>query len=112
MKLSKEFINKYKGKPNPFPNNLAEFVYYRTYSRWLPKQNRREMWWETVKRAVEFNCGITETLLDEAERLYDNIYNLKQFLSGRTMWIGGTEACRLFPMANFNCSFVVLDDIA
>lgn len=35
--------------------DLGNFVYYRTYSRWLDEEGRRENWWETVRRAVEFN---------------------------------------------------------
>ncbi|MFA5563457.1 MAG: ATP cone domain-containing protein, partial [Candidatus Caldatribacteriota bacterium] len=54
--LTDEFISKYKHMPNPFPSQLGQFVYYRTYSRWLPFEKRREYWWETVRRAVEFNC--------------------------------------------------------
>lgn len=107
--LSDEFISKYKHLPNPFPTQLGQFVYYRTYSRWLPLEKRREYWWETVRRAVEFNCSLVLTSQHEAEVLYDNIFNLKQFLAGRTLWTGGTEVSSKYPMANFNCSFTVLD---
>ena len=108
--LSEEFLSNYKHKPSPM-NQLGNFVYYRTYSRWLPKEQRREYWWETVKRAVEYNCSLTPTTKEEAEKLYDNIYNLRQFLSGRTFWVGGTEVAQKYPCANFNCAFVILDNI-
>ncbi|MDD3031014.1 MAG: ribonucleoside-triphosphate reductase, adenosylcobalamin-dependent [Atribacterota bacterium] len=107
--LTDEFISKYKHMPNPFPSQLGQFVYYRTYSRWLPFEKRREYWWETVRRAVEFNCNLVRTSQQEAEALYDNIYHLKQFLAGRTLWTGGTEVSSKYPMANFNCSFTVMD---
>ncbi|MDD4363843.1 MAG: ATP cone domain-containing protein, partial [Atribacterota bacterium] len=107
--LSDEFISKYKHLPNPFPTQLGQFVYYRTYSRWLTLEKRREYWWETVRRAVEFNCSLVLTSQHEAEVLYDNIFNLKQFLAGRTLWTGGTGVSLKYPMANFNCSFAVLD---
>ncbi len=107
--LSDEFISQYKHLPNPFPTQLGQFVYYRTYSRWLPIEKRREYWWETVRRAVEFNCNLVMTSQKEAEILYDNVYHLKQFLAGRTLWTGGTEVSLKYPMANFNCSFTVLD---
>jgi adenosylcobalamin-dependent ribonucleoside-triphosphate reductase len=110
--LSNEFLSKYKHKPNPFPTDFGEFVYYRTYSRWLPEKLRREDWWETVARAVDFNCSlIPNTTKYEAEKLYDNIYNLKQFLSGRTLWQGGTEVSKRYAMSNFNCSFVIIDNL-
>ncbi len=106
--LSEAFVSKYKHKPNPM-KQLGIFVYYRTYSRWLPEEKRREYWWETVRRAVEYNCSLVPTTKSEAEHLYDNIFNLRQFLSGRTFWVGGTDVAKHYPMANFNCSFTVID---
>jgi ribonucleoside-diphosphate reductase alpha chain/ribonucleoside-triphosphate reductase len=107
--LTDEFISQYKHLPNPFPTILGQFVFYRTYSRWLPLEKRREYWWETVRRAVEFNCNLVRTSQQEAEALYDNVYHLRQFLAGRTLWTGGTEVSLKYPMSNFNCSFTVLD---
>ena len=31
-----------------FRNGLAEFIYFRTYSRWIEEEGRRETWVETV----------------------------------------------------------------
>jgi adenosylcobalamin-dependent ribonucleoside-triphosphate reductase len=106
--LSEEFISKYKHRQSPM-QQLGSFVYYRTYSRWLTEERRREYWWETVRRAVEYNCSLVPTTKEEAEKLYDNIFNLKQFLSGRTFWVGGTPVAKHYPMANFNCAFQVID---
>ncbi|MDI9476698.1 MAG: ribonucleoside-triphosphate reductase, adenosylcobalamin-dependent [Natronincolaceae bacterium] len=106
--LTDEFVSKYKHQLSPL-NQLGNFVYYRTYSRWLPDQRRREYWWETVRRAVEYNCSLVPTRREEAEKLFDNIYNLRQFLSGRTFWVGGTAVTENHPMANYNCSFLVID---
>ncbi|WP_066496525.1 ribonucleoside-triphosphate reductase, adenosylcobalamin-dependent [Abyssisolibacter fermentans] len=107
--LSDEFISKYKHKASPM-KQLGSFVYYRTYSRWLPDQKRREYWWETVRRAVEYNCSLVHTTREEAEKLYDNIYNLRQFLSGRTFWVGNTKVAQNYPMANYNCAFQVIEE--
>jgi len=107
--LSEEFISKYKHLPSPM-NQLGSFVYYRTYSRYLPEEQRREYWWETVKRAVEYNCGLVSTSREEAEKLYDNMFYLRQFLSGRTLYIGGTLVSEKFPTSNYNCSFAVIDN--
>ncbi|MBA4547721.1 ribonucleoside-triphosphate reductase, adenosylcobalamin-dependent [Thermoactinomyces intermedius] len=108
--LTKDFLAKYPDFPRHM-DELGKFVYYRTYSRWIPELKRRETWKETVTRAVEYNCSLVDAVTkEEAEKLFDNIFNLRQFLSGRTLWIGGTEAAKKFPMANFNCSFVVVDD--
>jgi adenosylcobalamin-dependent ribonucleoside-triphosphate reductase len=107
--LSKEFLSKYKHTTSPM-TKLGELVYYRTYSRYLPERRRREYWWETVLRAVEYNCSLIPTSVKEAEQLYDNIFNLRTFLSGRSFWVGGTEVANKYPMSNFNCSFSIIDE--
>nr|WP_283092155.1 ribonucleoside-triphosphate reductase, adenosylcobalamin-dependent [Brevibacillus sp. NL20B1] len=118
--LTDEFIAKYPDAPAHM-NELATFVFYRTYSRWLPDKGRRETWKETCRRAVEYNVGLAakhyekigyavpwDELRAEAEALFDNMFNLRQFLSGRTLWVGGAEGgvADKYPLANFNCSFI------
>ena len=95
MLLTNEFLRPYKEKANPFPNPLGEFVYYRTYSRYLAEEGRREKWWETVRRVVEYNCSLDPNVTSrEAEKMFDFIYNLKLFPSGRTLWVGGEEVSK------------------
>ncbi|CAB4142408.1 RTPR, ribonucleoside-triphosphate reductase, adenosylcobalamin-dependent [uncultured Caudovirales phage] len=121
MLLSNEFIAQYPDAPDHM-NQLSSFVFYRTYSRWLEDKNRRETWKETCARAVEYNVGLAKThyekiglkynqqeLVNEAEALFDSMFNLKQFLSGRTLWIGGTKASEKYPLGNFNCSFTNIE---
>ncbi len=125
--LSSDFIARYKHLPDPFPTELGKFVYYRTYSRPVPEEKRREFWWETCYRVVEFNIGleldamkrqdieitekISAELTIEAEEIYDLMYHLKLFPSGRSLWIGGSKASYLYPLSNFNCSFVTIDSL-
>ena len=109
--ISEEFVSKYKHTPSPM-SQLGSFVYYRTYSRWMPEESRREYWWETVRRSVEYNCSLVPTSKEEAEKLYHNIFELKQFLSGRTFWVGSTDVSKHYPMSNYNCSFQVIDCLA
>ena len=66
--LSKEFLSPNKHASNPM-HQLGAFVYSRTYSRYLPHLGRREFWWETVRRAVEYNCSLAPTTREEAESL-------------------------------------------
>lgn len=108
--LSKEFLNKYPDFPSHM-DEMAKFVYYRTYSRWLPEKNRRETWKETCARAVDYNCSLAPIANHEDEMLFDNMFNLKQFISGRSLWIGGTKAAEKAPLAGFNCSFLVIDSL-
>ena len=108
--LTDEFISKYSDTDDKM-TDFGKFVYLRTYSRWLEEEGRREKWIETVRRAVEYNCSLIEgTTREEAEKLFDNIFNLRQFLSGRTMFTGGTEVSKLFPTSNFNCAFTIIDN--
>ena len=65
-----------------------------------------------MRRAVEYNCSLAPTSREEAEKLYDNIYHLRQFLSGRTLWVGGTPVADQYPMANYNCAFTVIDSFS
>jgi ribonucleoside-triphosphate reductase (thioredoxin) len=109
MKLTKQFLDRYPDFPDTM-TNLGKFTYYRTYSR-LKEDNTRETWKETCKRAVEYNCSLVPTAQEEYELLFDNMFNLRQFLSGRTLWVGGTDVSKKFPMSNFNCSFVVMDKV-
>lgn len=109
-------------------NPLGQFVYLRTYSRWLPEKGRRETWKETVRRATEYNVGLGVKHMErigygadyewhrkEAELLFDNMFHLRQFLSGRTLWVGGTPVAETSALSNFNCSFANIkswDDLA
>lgn len=118
--LTDEFIEKYPEFPTHM-NALGQFVYYRTYSRFLPEFGRRETWKETCRRATEYNVGLGVKYIEkigyeldvdkfrkEAEEFYDNMFNLRQFLSGRTLWVGGADGgvAEKYPLSNFNCSFV------
>ena len=98
--------------PN-FPDEMTElgkFIFYRTYSRYLPEKRRRETWKEVCLRAISYNTSLAETSEEEKLKLFDNMFHLRQFLSGRTNWVGGTDVAKKFPMSNFNCAFVVIDE--
>ena len=125
--LSNNFLSKYKKQKDPFPFELGKFVYYRTYSRPIPEEKRRERWWETVARVVNFNIElqvkamkrqgilvnqyVLDRLKGEAEAIYDNMYNLKIFPSGRSLWVGGTKPSSVYSLSNFNCSYVSMDNL-
>lgn len=118
MYLTDQFIDAYKNKEIPWGGNgLGFFVYLRTYSRWLDDKMRREEWHETVRRVIEYSMSLYqgpatyEELQKEAENMFDNMYYLRMFPAGRTLWIGGTEAADKFGTANFNCAAVVVDSM-
>ena len=109
-KLTQNFLDKYPDYPDCM-DELAKFVYIRTYSRWLPDKNRRETWKETCARAINGNCSYLPTEDGEPEKLFDNMFNLRQRISGRMLWMGGTEALDKTPLAAYNCSGIVMDNI-
>jgi len=122
--LSTKYVMDYvENNPKPM-SELGEFVYSRTYSRWLDNKGRREYWHETVKRAIEYNMALEykhmrdnkikpdlKRMRDEARELFVNIYETKQFPSGRTLWLGnGNEKINKdFVSGNYNCSFLNIE---
>lgn len=122
--LTDKFLNQFPDFPEHM-NAIGTFTYLRTYSRYLPKKNRRETWKETTKRAVEYNINLArkhvverdipisyKELETEAQEWFKSMFNLNQFLSGRTMWVGGAEngVAEKFPLGNFNCSFIAIEE--
>lgn len=90
-----------------FKNPLAEFVYYRSYSRWIEKEGRRETWIETVDRYMDFmkeNLGKKLTPV-EYKKVRDFILNQKTMPSMRLMWSAG-KAARKTNVTGYNCSFI------
>ncbi|MGM0465006.1 MAG: ATP cone domain-containing protein [Acidobacteriota bacterium] len=89
-----------------FRDALGEFIYYRTYSRWLPEEQRRETWIETVDRYVNFmreNLGdkITE---EKYKEIREFILNHKAMPSMRLTWSAG-KAIKATNVATYNCSY-------
>lgn len=95
--LSKNFLNKYKNKqPNWGFNGLGYIVYKRTYAR-NKDDGSTEEWFETVERCVngaqKIGAGYTK---EEAERIYDYVFNLKCNFAGRMLWQLGTSTVDRF----------------
>ena len=90
-----------------FRNSLAEFVYYRSYSRWIEHEQRRETWIETVDRYIAFmreNLG--KKLQDkEYEELREAILKHEVMPSMRLMW-GAGPAARKTNVVAYNCSYI------
>lgn len=90
-----------------FKNPLAEFIYYRSYSRWIESENRRETWIETVDRYIDFmkeNLG--DKLKDvEYKEIREAILKQEVMPSMRLMWSAGLAA-RKTNICAYNCSFI------
>lgn len=99
-----------------FRNPLSEFIYYRTYSRWIDQEGRRETWIETVDRYMSFmkeNLG-NKLNGEEYNEIREYILNHKAMPSMRLVWSAG-KAARKTNVAAYNCSFIApskLEDFA
>lgn len=95
-----------------FKNPLAEFVYYRSYSKWIEEEGRRETWIETVGRYMNFMKEELGKKLSEKE--YEEIYQaiLKQEVmpSMRLMWSAG-NAVKKTNVSAYNCSYVAISKL-
>ncbi|MEK7162973.1 MAG: ribonucleoside-triphosphate reductase, partial [Patescibacteria group bacterium] len=95
-----------------FRNPLGEFIYYRTYSNWIEKENRRETWIETVGRYISFmreNLGEKLTNI-EYEEIEKAILNQRAMPSMRLMWAAG-KAARKNNVCAYNCSYIAPEKI-
>lgn len=90
-----------------FRNPLAEFIYFRTYSRWSESQGRRETWVETVDRYVAYMREILGERLSAAEYGEISAAILRQDVmpSMRLLWSAG-PAARATHAAAYNCAYV------
>lgn len=95
--LSPEFLSKYKNKqPNWGFNGLGYIVYKRTYAR-LKEDGTTEEWNETVERCINGAQKIgAQYTSEEAERIYDYVFNLKCNFAGRMLWQLGTSTVDRF----------------
>ena len=96
------------------PTKYQEFIHLSRYSRWLPKEGRRETWRETVTRYFDFfqehlkescNYKLDSKLREELE---DAVIHLDVMPSMRCLMTAG-EALRRENIAGYNCSYVSVD---
>lgn len=92
---------------NYFRNALGEFVYYRTYSRWIDVENRRETYIETVDRYMSFMKENLGSKLKDSEykEVREAILNQNAMPSMRLFQFSG-KAARVTNVCAYNCSFI------
>lgn len=96
--ISADFVNRYVDKTPPWGfGGLGEIVYLRTYSR------DGETWPQTLQRcvngAIEIGADLSQ---DEAETMFDHMFNLRASLSGRSLWQLGTPLVQKFNGTSLN----------
>lgn len=111
--ITNEFIDKYKNKqPNWGFSGLGYIVYKRTYARPIEGENRTEEWPETIQRCINGaqKIGANYTK-EEAEKLFDYIFNLKCNFAGRMLWQLGTSTVDRFGANSLlNCWMVQVNN--
>jgi len=93
-----------------FKNEVAEFIYKRTYSRWIEKESRREEWPETIERFISF------LILKRGKDVPDKtIRKIRKYMtefavmpSMRFLWAAGPPAEKDNTVI-YNCSFARLN---
>lgn len=93
-----------------FSTPSSEFVYVRSYSRWLDDQNRRETWPETVERYMAFMVKHRGHLLPAEmwSDIFNAILNFEVMPSMRAMWAAGPAADKDHTTL-YNCAFANVD---
>ena len=102
----------------------AKVVYARTYSRPSVKHGfgvgEFETFTQTIDRVIEHQRWLWERALardltreqeKELEDLRELLYARKVMLSGRTLWLGGTEVSKRREASQFNCAFLRAESI-
>jgi ribonucleoside-diphosphate reductase alpha chain len=95
-------------------NTYQKFIFYRTYSRWIPEFGRRETFNETVDRYLDYvftsvpNADkIPEKVRRKAE---EYIKDLAVMPSMRALWSAGANADKDNAVF-YNCSFLAVDSL-
>lgn len=111
--ISDEFVSKYKNKKvNWGFGGLSYVVYKRTYSR-LKDNGSYEEWPETIQRCINGAQKIgAKYTKQEAETLFDHIFNLKCSFGGRMLWQLGTPLVdRFCGNSLINCFFTNISSV-
>lgn len=105
--LSPEFIASYASKTPPWGfGGLGEIVFLRTYSRKIEGTDQTESWTQTIQRIIEGagDIGVPFST-EDAEHLFDHMFNLRCAVSGRALWQLGTPLVKQFSGTSLNNCF-------
>lgn len=93
----------------PFHNPLSEFVFLRTYARWVPEEGRRELTWgEAVDRYVGWASSRRDVPRHVVDAIRTHMLSMGVLPSMRALWSAGPAADR-DHVTVYNCSFLPVD---
>lgn len=103
------------------PSTRAQVVTRRTYNRHLDKEGKTfETWEQTIARVIEHQkwlwerakkSKLTDKQKTELESLRELLLDRKIAVSGRTLWLGGTEVAKRREASQFNCSATKIETV-
>ena len=103
------------------PSTRAQVITRRTYNRPTSDDGKEfETWSETVARVIDHQQWLWERAVgrDLNDVEYAELYDLehlmldrKVLMSGRTLWLGGTNVAKTREASQFNCSFTHVETI-
>lgn len=106
---------------NKPPSLRAQLITRRTYNRPTDDTGKSfESWGDTIGRVISHQAWLWErakgsplvyTDLEELRELRQLMMERKVSVSGRTLWLGGTEVAKTREASQFNCSFTHIETI-
>ena len=92
-------------------NPLSEFVFLRTYSRWIPGFGRRELSWdEAVNRYIGWVSARRDMPAEVVASMRKHMLFMDVLPSMRALWSAGDAADRDHTTI-YNCSFLPIDNL-
>lgn len=85
-----------------------QFIAASRYARWLPEEQRRETWEETVRRYCQFWVDAGKLTEEDAQVMLEAIWGLEVMPSMRCLMTAGA-ALERDNVAGFNCSYLPID---
>ena len=103
------------------PSTRAQVITRRTYNRPTNDSGTEfETWQETVARVIDHQAWLWERAQSREldDKQYAELYDLEQLMldrkvlmSGRTLWLGGTNVAKTREASQFNCSFTEVETV-
>ena len=94
-----------------FKNNVAEFIYKRTYSRWIEEEDRREDWPETIERFISFVISERPEIPEKTiNKIRKYMTEFSVMPSMRFLWAAG-PAAKADNTCIYNCSFAKINSV-
>lgn len=95
-----------------FKQASSDLVFTRSYSKWDPTKNRREIWPETVQRYLDFINSERGSVIPSKvlRKIQEYVLSCAVMPSMRALWAAG-DAARKDNTTMYNCSYLAVDSV-